>query len=170
MSDKKEWDMWCDTPEELKVVKGDGVEVPTINRIKFATDHLGVYGRDWGIKDIVVEHVVANSFIFASMSCIFWIGNWNGGKLEFETGASCKVAGGKFGDTNNQYRKSMETSAILNGLKRLGMCADLYQEYHDEKDEDEEPKPKVNKDDLVDLNEDKNNEKSDNPKPHGKPE
>lgn len=134
MSSKLElWDRVERTPESIiqKVVGEDGVEyktVPSINRIKKATELFGTYGRAWGLKEIKHSEVMIGSNIaIGNLEAVFFVDADNC-KTEFEISNSIAITRyiDKQFTVNSMYRKSLETDTINKALSRLGFNADIY--------------------------------------------
>lgn len=147
-----EWDKISKTPKELIVIKKDGEKefktVDPIYKIKKATELLGLYGKDWGLKNINhTEQRLSNSLVLGVMSCVFYAKNEN---IEFEISNSTPIMyiEEKQFKVNYTYRKAIETDTICKALSRLGVYADTYSDIEyttNSKGED------INEDDLVDL-------------------
>lgn len=147
------WDDICEAPKDLIVVKKEGEKefktIEPIHKIKKATEILGVYGKDWGIKNIKhTEQRLSNSLILDVMTCVFYAKEEN---IEFEISNSTPIVyvEDKQFKVNHSYMKAIETDTICKALSRLGLYADIYSdiEYSDTKSGQEE----INPDDLVSL-------------------
>jgi hypothetical protein len=129
----KLWEQVEKTPKELieKVDAGDGKQLNTvasINRIKKATELFGVYGKNWGLKDIKhSEKRIFNTLILGELEAIFFYTH-NDVKIEFEISNSTPIVSqeDKKLKVNYTYRKALETDTITKALSRLGFNADIY--------------------------------------------
>ena len=136
-NNKELWDKWCNTPLELvKEKKQDGLIAKTtasINRIEKATEVLGLYGKDWGLKNIEHSKYQMGNLLLAEISAIFFIETTKY-KTNFEIHNSTSVTNRVDGKItfNAQYLKSLETDTICKALSRVGLFADLYKHDDDE--------------------------------------
>jgi len=118
-----------DIIKELDV--GEGVilkTVPSINRLKKGTEEFGIYGKCWGLKDVVhTEQRINNSFILGIVDAVFYV-NEGDYKTEFTISNSTPIISveNKEFKINPSYRKSLETDTINKALSRLGFYADIY--------------------------------------------
>lgn len=147
------WGKVCNTPkdqietyevEDGKVLKS----TPSINRIKKATEEFGIYGKDWGLKDLKHSNIMIGNMTIAILDAIFFVDMIT----EFEISTSTEIAiirDGKM-TLNTSYRKSIETDLINKALSRLGFNADIYTdgELVKSKTEEEEEIMKV---DFIEL-------------------
>ena len=127
------WKKWEKTPQdivqELELEDGTKIKsVSSIHRIKKATEILGMYGKNWGIKDIVhSKNIIFNNLILAEVEATFYVHN---GKydIEFQISNSTDIVStkDKIFSINKMYRKSLETDTINKALSRLGLFADIY--------------------------------------------
>lgn len=127
------WSQVDKTPAELvtHITMDDGTllsSVPAINRIKRATEIFGIYGKNWGLKNLKHAEIrVSTNCLIATLDAVFYV-NGGGYETEFEITNSvliAGVAGGEF-KINNGFRKDIETGAITKSLSRLGFNADIY--------------------------------------------
>lgn len=129
----KLWEQVEKTPKELieKIDAGDGKELNTvapINRFKKATELFGVYGKNWGLKDIKhTEKRIFNTLILGELEAVFFY-TFNDTKIEFEISNSTPIVSqeDKKLKVNYTYRKAIETDTITKALSRLGFNADIY--------------------------------------------
>jgi len=127
------WDKWEKTPtdiiQELELEDGSKIKsVSSIHRIKKATETLGMYGKNWGIKDIVhSKNAIFSNLILAEMEATFYIHN-GVYDIEFQISNSTDIVStkDKIFSVNKMYRKSLETDTINKALSRLGLYADIY--------------------------------------------
>ena len=100
--------------------------VPSIHRIEKATEHLGQYGSNWGLKDIKHSKFQIQQLVFAELEAVFYVKTLG---IEFEISNSTAIVNrtedGKL-TLNSTYRKALETDTINKALSRLGFFADLY--------------------------------------------
>lgn len=126
------WKKWEKTPSDIikkDVIDGRDIKsVSSIHRIKKATEVLGEYGKNWGLKEIKHSKYNIGNLVLAELEAIFYISN-NDYKIEFEISNSTSITN-RGGDGkisfNAQYRKSLETDTINKALSRLGLFADIY--------------------------------------------
>lgn len=127
------WEKVEKTPTELiqKIDIGEGKELNTvasINRIKRATEMFGVYGKNWGLKNIKhSEKRIFNTLILGEIEAIFFYTH-NETKVEFEITNCTPIVSQeeKKLKVNYTYRKALETDTITKALSRLGFNADIY--------------------------------------------
>lgn len=128
------WEKVQDTPKEIiqKIKAEDGTElnnVSPIHRLKKATEIFGVYGKNWGLKNIKhSEQKIFNTLILGVVDAVFFY-TQNDVKIEFEITNSIaivSVADDKKMKVNYTYRKAIETDTITKALSRLGFNADIY--------------------------------------------
>lgn len=121
------------TPVNLikKIKKDDGTElntVPSINRIKKATEMFGFYGKNWGLKEIKHKELRCDSGLFLGLlDATFFVDSENC-KTEFQITNSTPITvmvDNKF-NVNTTYRKAIETDTINKALSKLGFNADIY--------------------------------------------
>ena len=120
------------TPKEQILEKVDGGRVikstPSINRLKKATEVFGLYGKAWGLRDVVHSEIrVNNGLLMGVVDAVFFV-DADGVRTEFEISTSMSIAtvvGGEY-VVNTAYRKAMESDLINKALSRLGFFADLY--------------------------------------------
>ena len=128
------WEKVQNTPKELieTIESADGKKLNTvasINRIKKATEIFGVYGKNWGLKNIKhSEQKIFNNLILGIVDAVFFY-TQNETKVEFEITNSIpivSVSDDKKMKVNYTYRKALETDTITKSLSRLGFNADIY--------------------------------------------
>ena len=128
------WEKVEKTPKEIieTVDAGDGKKLNTvapINRIKKATEIFGLYGREWGLKNIKhSEQKIFNNLILGIIDATFFYTE-NHKQVEFEISNSTPIvslADDKKLKVNYTYRKALETDTITKSLSRLGFNADIY--------------------------------------------
>lgn len=135
--ENKNLELWLkveNTPQEIieTIDAGDGKKLNTvapINRIKKATEIFGMYGKNWGLKNIKhSEQKIFNNLILGTVDAIFFYTH-NETKIEFEITNSIpivSIADDKKMKVNFTYRKAIETDTITKALSRLGFNADIY--------------------------------------------
>lgn len=127
------WNKWEKTP--IDIIKEEELEngrkvksVSSIHRFKKATEVLGLYGKNWGLRDIKHFKYNIGNLVIAEVEAVFFV-NTNEFETEFEIGNSTSItnreADGKI-SFNAMYRKSIETDTINKALSRLGLFADIY--------------------------------------------
>lgn len=115
----------------IKEVKQEGRTLKTIapiNRTKRATEIFGIYGKDWGLKQIKHnEKTIFSSLVIGTVDAVFFY-TINDAKIEFEISNSISIVSQVEGKlkVNITYRKAIETDTINKALSRLGFNADLY--------------------------------------------
>ena len=128
------WEKVQTTPTEIiqKIKADDGTElnnVAPIHRFKKATEIFGVYGKNWGLKNIKhSEQKIFNTLILGTIDAVFFY-TQNDVKIEFEITNSISivsVSDDKKMKVNYTYRKAIETDTITKALSRLGFNADIY--------------------------------------------
>lgn len=128
------WEKVEVTPTEIiqKIKAEDRTElnnVAPIHRLKKATEIFGVYGKNWGLKNIKhSEQKIFNTLILGIVDAVFFY-TQNDVKIEFEITNSIaiiSVADDKKMKVNYTYRKAIETDTITKALSRLGFNADIY--------------------------------------------
>ena len=128
------WEKVQTTPTEIiqKIKVDDGTElnsVAPIHRFKKATEIFGVYGKNWGLKNIKhSEQKIFNNLILGIVDAVFFY-TQNEIKIEFEITNSIpiiSVSDDKKMKVNYTYRKAIETDTITKALSRLGFNADIY--------------------------------------------
>lgn len=163
----KNMDLWQkvqDTPKGIVITEkhDDGTEyktVPSINRIKKATEVFGIYGKKWGLKNIEHNHIgVHNGLHIGTIKAVFFVA-YGDDNIEFEINNSTAIAmSNKAGATYNpNYIKSLETDTICKALSRLGFNADIYSDGELIKTANEQS---FKADDLVDMKEEKDDRQS----------
>lgn len=129
----KLWESVEETPKDLiKTIKQeDGTilnSIPAINRIKKATEKFGVYGLNWGLKDIKhSEQKLFQNLVLGNLEAIFFY-TLNNIKIEFEISNSISIVSSHDGKmkVNFSYRKAIETDTVTKALSKLGFNADIY--------------------------------------------
>ena len=127
------WNKWEKTPKDIvqEAELEDGTKIKTvssIHRIKRATEILGIYGKDWGLKNIVfTKNTIFNNLILAEIEATFYVHNGEY-DIEFQISNSTDIVSvkDKIFTVNKMYRKSLETDTINKALSRLGLFADIY--------------------------------------------
>lgn len=128
------WEKVEKTPKEIIEIidTGDGKKLNTvapINRIKKATEIFGLYGKEWGLKNIKhSEQKIFNNLILGIIDATFFYTE-NNIQVEFEISNSTPIislADDKKLKVNYTYRKALETDTITKSLSRLGFNADIY--------------------------------------------
>lgn len=128
------WEKVEKTPKEIieTIDAGDGKKLNTvapINRIKKATEIFGLYGKEWGLKNIKhSEQKIFNNLILGIIDATFFYTE-NNIQVEFEISNSTPIislADDKKLKVNYTYRKAIETDTITKALSRLGFNADIY--------------------------------------------
>ena len=128
------WEKVEKTPKEIieTIDAGDGKKLNTvapINRIKKATEIFGLYGKEWGLKNIKhSEQKIFNNLILGIIDATFFYTE-NNIQVEFEISNSTPIislADDKKLKVNYTYRKALETDTITKSLSRLGFNADIY--------------------------------------------
>ena len=121
------------TPVELigKIITDDGTElkaVPSINRVKKATEMFGIYGKNWGLKEIKHTELRANSgLLLGILDAIFFVDSENcKTKFQITNSTPITIMAGKKFSVNSSYRKAIETDTINKVLSKLGFYADIY--------------------------------------------
>lgn len=132
-SNMKLWEL-VEKTEEGKVKQyttDDGAvlnSVDSINKIKKATEHFGIYGASWGLKDIKhSEQRINNGLMLGTVDAVFYVKDGEY-KTEFQITNSIAISvvvEGKL-SINSTYRKAIETDTISKALSRLGFNADIY--------------------------------------------
>lgn len=133
MENMELWKKVETTPKEIiKEIDGDdGIKlktVPSINRVKKATEIFGIYGKNWGLKNVIhTEQRINNSFILGVVDAVFYVSEGDY-KTEFAISNSTPIISvqNKEFKINPSYRKSLETDTINKALSRLGFNADIY--------------------------------------------
>lgn len=133
MSNMELWNKVEKTPDDLigQIVMDDGTvlkTVPSINRIKKATEMFGLYGKKWGLKELKHTELRVNNGILAGMLDAIFFVNAEGCETEFQITNSIAittVVDSQF-SFNATYRKAIETDTINKALSRLGFNADIY--------------------------------------------
>lgn len=133
MNNMELWDKVEKTPKELisKIITDDGVElntVPSINRVKKATEMFGIYGKNWGLKKIKHKELRANSGLLLGISDAIFFVHTNELDTEFQitNSTAITIMIGKELKVNVNYRKAIETDTINKALSKLGFNADIY--------------------------------------------
>lgn len=133
MNNMELWDKVEKTPSELigKIITDDGTElktVPSINRVKKATEMFGIYGKNWGLKKIKHKELRANSgLLLGILDAVFFV-HTNDLDTEFQITNSIAITImlSKEFKVNVNYRKAIETDTINKALSKLGFNADIY--------------------------------------------
>ena len=132
-SNMKLWEKVEKTPKDLigEVLTNDGTvlkTVPSINRVKKATEMFGMYGDKWGLRDIKHSELrVNNGLLLGLLDAVFFVKSGNY-ETEFQITNSIAitiVVDSKF-SVNETYRKAIETDTINKALSKLGFNADIY--------------------------------------------
>ena len=129
----KIWKRVEETPKDLisKIDIGEGKQlntVPSINRIKKATEIFGTYGEKWGLKSLEhKEQRLFDKMVIATLDAVFFYEHENK-KVEFEISNSLPIVSIQDSKmkVNYTYRKAIETDTITKALSRLGFNADIY--------------------------------------------
>lgn len=124
------WNKWEKTPTDVvKVDEETGLKsTSSIHRFKKATEVLGLYGKNWGLRDIKHFKFNIGNLVFAELEAMFFVktGEYD---IEFEISNSTTITNrgedGKI-SLNAHYRKSLETDTINKALSRFGLFADIY--------------------------------------------
>jgi len=127
------WEKWGNTPKDIiqeqELEDGTKIKsVSSIHRIKKATEILGIYGKNWGLKNIVhSKNTIFNNLIIAEVEATFYVHNGEY-DIEFQISNSTDIVSvkDKIFSINKMYRKSIETDTINKALSRLGLFADIY--------------------------------------------
>ena len=133
MKNNKLWLSVEETPKEIinQVKMEDGTilnSVPSIFRIKKATEKFGVYGKNWGLKEIKHSELHINTnLVIGNLSAVFFY-TIKGEKISFEISNSISIISWRDGkaQVNFSYKKAIETDTITKALSRLGFNADIY--------------------------------------------
>lgn len=136
MTESKNMDLWLkvektpkDLIREIEVENGKKLKtVPSINRIKKATEIFGIYGENWGLKKVVhSEQKIFNNLILGIIEAEFYV-NEKDNKTNFFISNSISIVSlqNKEMKINTNYRKALETDTINKALSRLGFNADIY--------------------------------------------
>ena len=133
MDNMELWNKVEKTQKELigKIITDDGTKLNTvssINRIKKATEIFGMYGKNWGLKEIKHTQLQCHSgLLLGLLDAMFFVSNENY-KTNFQITNSTAITiktGDKF-NVNPTYRKAIETDTINKALSKLGFNADIY--------------------------------------------
>lgn len=123
-------------PNHTKAVTGGGRSLTAINaqqQIKNATEKWGMYGKDWGLKEIKLDYIngLVNSQILAVAQAVFYYPNGS-----FEIGSSILVqtwyATKKYNSVDDDFLKKLETDMTTKSLSKLGFNADVFLGYYDD--------------------------------------
>ena len=138
MSDEKEnMELWASvekTPQGIiKELEPDekgfkAKVVDGINRVKIATEKMGVYGGKWGLRNIQHSEVrVNNACLLGKVEAEFFA-HWKGVDYSFPIGASGVISMIKNKEfvLEASYVQSLETKARNKGLSLLGFNSDIY--------------------------------------------
>ena len=132
-SNMKLWEKVEKTQKDLigEVLTNDGTvlkTVPSINRVKKATEMFGMYGDKWGLRDIKHSELrVNNGLLLGLLDAVFFVKSGEY-KTKFQISNSIAitiVVDSKF-SVNETYRKAIETDTINKALSKLGFNADIY--------------------------------------------
>jgi hypothetical protein len=133
MNNMELWKKVEKTQKDLigQVITDDGKAlktVPSINRVKKATEMFGIYGKNWGLKEIKHTELRANNgLLLGILDAIFFV-NAENCETEFQITNSTPITimVGKIFNVNATYRKAIETDTINKALSKLGFNADIY--------------------------------------------
>lgn len=129
----KLWESVDKTPKELikEIDAGDGKKlnsIPAINRIKRATQEFGVYGDQWGLREIKHTELQINAnLVIGNLTAVFFYTIENK-EFSFEISNSTSIVFWQDGKptVNFSYRKAIETDTVTKALSKLGFNADIY--------------------------------------------
>lgn len=127
------WEKVETTQKEIikEIEQEDGTKlktVPSINRLKRGTEIFGLYGRDWGLRNIDHSDMkISNSLVIGIIEAEFYV-NSHPYQTSFKITNSTAIVSiqKKEFKVNTTYRKSLETDTINKALSRLGFNADIY--------------------------------------------
>ena len=118
-------------PNHTKVAKVGGRSLTAINaqqQIKNATEQWGMYGSNWGLKDINLSYKqegLVNDQILAIAQAVFYYPEG-----EFQIGSSIFVqvwyAGKEYNKIDDDFLKKLETDMTTKSLSKLGFNADVF--------------------------------------------
>lgn len=133
MSNMELWNKVAKTPKHLisKIITDDGTElntVPSIHRVKKATEMFGIYGKNWGLKEIKHTELRANSgLLLGILNAIFFVhAEEIDTEFQMTNSIAITIMKGKEFNVNTSYRKAIETDTLNKALSRLGFNADIY--------------------------------------------
>jgi hypothetical protein len=115
-------------PKFTKKVKGFGTpdftNIDSYYLIQEATKVFGLYGKEWGIKDVAWEHITIDEVTIAKLEATFFVPDGefkitNSDKLAYTSGKGKRIH-----DTD--IYKKIETNTIAKALSRLGFGTDIY--------------------------------------------
>lgn len=112
-------------PKYTKKAKVGGIEITSIApqyQIKNATEQLGIYGKDWGFRNISLDYNLIEKYDLVVFKAEFFFQNGS-----FEIINSIKM----FMDRNktmvdDNFAKKVETDALTKALSKLGFNADIF--------------------------------------------
>lgn len=97
--------------------------VPLIYKIERATSIFGIYGKDWGIRDLLHKEIRINdNNIIGTLDATFFVKGTH--ETEFFISSSTIIF--TQGVFNGNYRKCLESSLIGKALSRIGFFAESY--------------------------------------------
>lgn len=138
MSEEKgNMELWASvekTPKEIiKELEADekGFKAKTIdaiNRVKIATEKMGIYGGKWGLRNIVHSEIRVNNACLLGRVEAEFFAHWRGVDYAFQVGASGVISMIKDKQfiLEASYVQSLETKARNKGLSLLGFNSDIY--------------------------------------------
>lgn len=123
-------------PKYTKKVNVSGRSLTAINaqqQLKNATKKWGMYGKEWGLKDIKLDYInnLCNGQILAVAKAVFYYPDGF-----FDIGSSILVqswvVSKSYNKVDDDFLKKLETDMTTKSLSKLGFNADVFLGYFDD--------------------------------------
>lgn len=153
-------------PKYTKNANVKGNKITSISpqfQIKNVTEHFGIYGKLWGLKDTSFDYTLCESFGLVVFSATFF---YPSGSFPIKNSISLFIDNAKTKIDDN-FAKKLETDTLTKAISKLGFNADVFMGKFDDVRYVEEmnnqfnpppppPKPKA-KDELIQKGIEKSN-------------
>ncbi len=107
--------------------KGGFTSISAYYQIEVATGVFGVYGKDWGLKDIKVDYSLLELTGLATMEAVFYCPK---STFSINNAISVKAVGSNYVDAD--FMKKLQTNTITKALSLLGMSNDVFKGQFDD--------------------------------------
>ena len=97
-------------------------------QIKNATEQFGVYGKDWGFKDIKFDYAIVEITGIVVFHGVFYFPN---GEFPITSSISAYKDGART-KPDADFAKKVETDALTKALSKLGFNADVFMGMYDD--------------------------------------
>jgi hypothetical protein len=104
-------------------VKGNRItSIAPQYQIMNVTEQFGIYGKEWGFKDLKIDYTLANTLGLAVLNATFFFPN---GEFPIINSISLFMDNAKTKIDDN-FAKKLETDALTKAISKLGFNADIF--------------------------------------------